>query len=157
LLRHRLARETVERIRLAGRAQSLRELDAADVPLTAAVGELDDVRATVLVNALAELAPERDPLVAVDRRIARDDSPAHVDRDERGDDRSHPGSGEAGLEVDPRTRSPTVVVVEAAGDARTEDAVAGREIPEGQRLEQPVGGHDCSRSGSSGHCGHVLR
>ena len=71
-LRHPLALEPVQRIGLVGRAPAALELDAVDVALAAAERELEDVRAAVLVHAAAELAPERDPLVGLDRGVARE-------------------------------------------------------------------------------------
>jgi hypothetical protein len=119
-----LGLEPVERVGLRRRAQALLELDARDVPLPAPVGELEDVPAAVLVDVLADLPPERNVLVAVDRRVARDDLPAPVDAAPRRDDRADAAARELQLPVDPRLRAGAVVVVEAAGDARAEEAVA---------------------------------
>ena len=69
----------VERLRLVGRADALRILEAADDPLAAGVCELDDVLAVVLVNALAELAPEGHASITIDRGVVGDDVAAAVD------------------------------------------------------------------------------
>jgi hypothetical protein len=69
----------VQRIALRGRAEPARELDSGEVALPAAVRELEDVPATVLVDAPPELPPERDPVVALDRGVAGDDQAAPVD------------------------------------------------------------------------------
>src|SRR6185295_3606507 len=71
---HSLALEAVNGFRFVGRAQALRILDALNVTLASAVTELEDVIAIELVNTLAELAPERYALIAVDSRIVRHDS-----------------------------------------------------------------------------------
>ena len=70
-MRHPLAREPVHRLGFVGRAEPFSELEAADVALAAARGQLDDVLAVVLVDPLAELAPERDPVVAIDAAQSR--------------------------------------------------------------------------------------
>jgi hypothetical protein len=77
---HALALEAMDRLGLVGRAPAFLELDAAEVPLPAGEGELDDVLAVVLVDALHELAPERHRLVTVDVRVVGHDQPARVDR-----------------------------------------------------------------------------
>ena len=133
---HPLALEPVDRLRLVGRAPALLELDAAEVALPAREGELDDVPAVVLVDALDELAPERDGLVAVDVRVVRDDQAARVDRRVRGDDRADAAARELQVPVEMWPGAGSVVVVEAAGEARAEDAVLDLERPERERLEE---------------------
>jgi hypothetical protein len=102
----------------------------------------------VLVHALADLAPERDVLVAVDRRVARNDLPAPVDAAPGRDDRADPAARELQLPVDPGLRPGAVVVVEAAGDARAEEPVADLQVPELQRGEDRVG-YDGGNGGGS--------
>ncbi len=75
-LRHALALEAVQRVALVGRAQALRVFDAGNVALAAAVTELQDVAAVVLVHGVAERAPEGDRLVAIDGRVVREDAAA---------------------------------------------------------------------------------
>ena len=75
--RHRLAFESVERVSAVGRAQTGGVFDARHVALAAAVTELQDVLAVVLVYGLADLPPERNPLVAIDRRVVRHDPAAN--------------------------------------------------------------------------------
>jgi len=73
----------VQGVRLVRRAQALLELDSGDVALATAVCELDDVLAVVLVEPLAELAPEWNPVVTVDRGVVRDDEAASGNADPR--------------------------------------------------------------------------
>jgi hypothetical protein len=56
----------VQRIGLSGRAKAGPKFDAWNVPLTPGVRELEDERRAVLVHALAELTPERNPVVVLD-------------------------------------------------------------------------------------------
>jgi hypothetical protein len=117
-------------------------LDPADVPLATGVGELQDELAVVLVHAVHELAPERDPLVAIEHRVVREHAPADVDRDVRRDDRPDAARREALLEVDPGEGAAAVVVVDPPGHARAHDAVRDHQVPKAQRLEDHVGvGH----------------
>ena len=120
----------MQRIALRCRAEPARELDPGEVALTAAVRKLKDVPATVLAHAPPELPPERDPIVALDRGVAGDDQAAPVDAAPGRDDPPDTGPGEPKLPVDPRLRAGTVEVVEAAGDARAEDAIRDLEIAE---------------------------
>ena len=55
-----LGLEAVQRVGLARRGEPLAVRERGDVALAPGVRELDDVLAVVLVDALAELAPERD-------------------------------------------------------------------------------------------------
>ena len=142
----RVRTESVERIGLPRRTQRRRDLEPRDVALPAAVGELNDVPAVVLVHATAELAPERDLVVAVDTRIVRHDPASQVDRHPRRDDRPHPTPGELELPIDPGLRAGTVVEVEAPGDVRAKDPVGRGEAAKPQRLEQKAG-----HSGSDGN------
>src|SRR5688572_8262357 len=84
LLRHTLALEAVKRIFFVSRAEPDRVLDTPDIALPAAVAELQNVLASKFVNPLAELTPERDAIVAVDRRVVRQDAAADMNRHERG-------------------------------------------------------------------------
>ena len=145
---HRLAREPVHGVALPGRAEPRLELEAADVALAAAVGELDDVEAAVRVDAFPQLAPECDALVAVGGRVAGNDPAADVDGHERRDDRADPGSGEPLLERDAGARARAVVAVEAPRDARAQDPVGNREVAKRERLEQGALVHG-SGSGSN--------
>jgi hypothetical protein len=143
-----LALEPVQRVGLRRRTQALGELDPRNVPLSATVRELEDVSTAVLVDALAELAPERDPLVAVDRGVTRDDQAAPVDAAPRRDDRADAAAREAQLPVDPRLRPGAVVAVEPAGDARPEDPVLDRQVAKPQGREDRVGYGDANCGGS---------
>ena len=156
--RRPLGLEAVQRLGLARRAEPLPvEVEPANVSLPAAVRELQDVLAVVLVDALAELAPERDRPVVVDRRVVGDDEPALVDPAPGGDDRADATAGELELPVDAGPRPGSLVVVETPRDARAQDAVLDPEVPERERLERECGGggHGWVAS-SSGHCGQVL-
>ena len=104
---------------LTGSARSLelhagQRLQAGHHPLAAGEDELDDVAAIELVDAPAQLAPERERLVGVDVRVAGDDVPAGVHRRVRRDDRADPAAREADVPVDAHLRARAVVVVEAA-------------------------------------------
>ena len=138
---HRVALEPVQRIRLAGRRQPARVLDAVDVALPAAVAQLQDELAVVLVDRLADRAPERNLVVVVDHRVVGHDAAAQVHRHERRDDGAHAALGELRLPVDARLVPRAVVVVEAAGDVRPEQPVLDREVPELQRLKDRVESH----------------
>ena len=113
-----------------------------------AVRELEDVLAPVLVHALAQLAPERNPFVAVDRGVAGHDEAAPVDAAPRRDDRADAAPREAELPVDPRPQARAVVVVEAPGKARAEEPVLDLEAPEPERGEDRVGYGDGRGGGS---------
>ena len=131
---HPLALESVQRILVVGRAQTLGVLDAGHVALTAAVAELQDVLAVALaMHLLDELLPERNARVAVDRRVVRHDAAAH--RTGTNDEMTAPTPPlrELDLPVDPRLVARAVVVVEAAGDVRSKHAVLDRQVPELQR------------------------
>src|SRR5262249_39517735 len=127
--RHPLAFEAVQRVRLVGRAEPLRVLDSRNIPLAAAVAELDDETAVVLVHPVGDLAPERDALVAIDGRVVRQDAPAKLDRHERSDDRAHAAARELQLPVDARLVARAVVVVEASGNAGPDDPILDGEVP----------------------------
>ena len=79
-----------------------------------------------------ELAPERDRLVPVDVRVVGDDQAARVDRRVRGDDRAHAAARRLQVPVDVGLGPGAVVGREAAGEARAEDPVLDREVPEGE-------------------------
>jgi hypothetical protein len=93
----------------------------------------------VLVHPLAELAPERDALVALDGREAGDDLAALVHGRPGREDRADAAAGELQLPVDPRLRAGAVVVVEASGDVRPEDSVGDLEVAEAERPEDRLG------------------
>ena len=135
------AREAVQRLIALGRAPALLELDAGDVALPAAVRELHDEPAVVLVDGVAERAPERDALVAIDRGVVGDDAAADRHRDERRDDRAHAAARELGLPVDARLVAGAVVVVEPARHVRAEDPVLHRQVAERERLEDRIDWH----------------
>jgi hypothetical protein len=146
--RHPLALETVDRLLLVGRAPALLELDPSEVPLSPRERELHDVLAVVLVDALDELAPERDRLVTVDVRVVRDDQAAWMHRCVRRDDRPDAAAGELQVPVDVDLRSGAVVVVEPAGEARPEHTILDRQVPKLQRLEDDARIHAAVRSGT---------
>ena len=137
-VRHPLALEPVQRLPLVGRREALLVLDPRNVALTARERDLDDVAAVVLVDAADELAVERDQLVAVDVRVVRHDQPARVDGRVRRDDRPDPALRELDVPVDPDLGPGTVVVVEPPGEARAEEPVLDRQVPELERLEDDV-------------------
>src|SRR5919109_1194694 len=139
--RQALALEAVQRFGLVRRADALRELEAADDPLAAGVCELEDVLAVVLVDAVDELAPERDAVVAVDERVAGEQPPARLDGRVRGDDCAYAAAGRLQVPVDARLRPGAVVVVPAPARARPEDAVLHGQVAEAQRLEDDACAH----------------
>ena len=141
LRRHRLAREAVQRLGLAGGGERLVPLEERHDALAAGVDDLEDVGAAGLADALAELPPERDRLVRVDVRVAGDDAAAGVDRRVRGDDRADAAAGEAEVPVGAHLRARAVVVVEPSRHAGAQDAVANGQRPERQRLEDRVRAH----------------
>ena len=132
---HGDAREAVQRFIALGGAPSLLELDAGDVALPAAMRELHDEPAVVLVDRVAERPPEGDPRVAVDGGVVGDDAATDRHRDERRDDRADAAARELGLPVDARLVARTVVVVEPARHVRAEDTVLHRQVAERDRLE----------------------
>jgi hypothetical protein len=95
----------------------------------------------VLVDALPELAPERDAVVALDRREVGDDLAALVHGCPGREDRADAAAGELQLPVDPRLRARPVVVVEATGHVGAEDAVSDLEVAEAKRPEDRLRGH----------------
>jgi hypothetical protein len=103
------------------------------------VSELDDVLAVVLVYALAELSPERQAIVTIDRGVVRDDVASAVDPAPRREDCADSAAREFELPVDPGLRARAVVVVEAARDIRPEDPVLDRQVPERERLKDRIG------------------
>jgi hypothetical protein len=127
--------EPVHRLRVARRPEPRVVAEAGEDPLTPCEDELGEVAAVVLVDAPAELAPERNPLVAVQVRVPGDDVAAFVDGRVGGDDRAHAPAGEPLVPGDPNVGAGPVVVVEAARDARAHDAVLERQPAELQRLE----------------------
>ena len=151
--RHPLALKPVQRVAVVGGAQAELVLDAADVTLPAGMAQLEDEAAIVLVHRLADGAPERNPLVAVDRGVVRHDPPANQHRHERRDDRAHAAARELHFPVDARLVPGPVVVVEAARDVGAEDAVLDGQVSERERFEDDVGhaylswprGHGSSR------------
>ena len=140
-LRHGDALEAVDRLRLARRAPALLVDDAADVALPARERELREVLAVVLVHLVDQLAPERDRLVAVDVRVVRHDDPARVDGCVGRDDRADPAARELEVPVDVDARAGSVVVVEAAGEARAQHAVLDRQVLELERREDDAVAH----------------
>jgi len=139
---HRVAFEAVQGVRLAGGRQAARVLDAVDVTLPAAMAQLQDEPAVVLVDGFPDRAPERDLVVVVDHRVVGHDAAAQVHGHERRDDRAHPALRELRLPVDARLVPRAVVVVEAAGDVRPEQPVLDREVPELQGLKDRVESHE---------------
>src|SRR6266498_355203 len=110
-------------------------------PLTAGVGELEDVLAVVLVHAPYELAPERGAVVAVDQRVAWQQPPARVHGSVRRDDRSDSAARGLEVPVDASLGPGAVVVVPAPAGARPEDPVLDRQVSEAQRLEDRTRAH----------------
>jgi hypothetical protein len=147
-----LAEQPVEGVVAARRRQPLvhQVLDATHVPLPARVAELHDELAVVLVDLLADFAPEGDPVVVVDHRVVRQDAAAAMNGYERRDDGADAPAGELLFPVDARLVARAVVVVPAAGDARPEQAVLDGQVPELERLEDRVVVHGLPTSFRSG-------
>ena len=140
--RQRPAGETADGLGVVRRAQRRLVPQPRQDALPAREDELDDVLAVVLVDSLSEFTPERDLVVGVQVCIAGDDVPAFMDRGVRRDDRPDSAPRELQVPVNPCLRARAVVVVEAAGDARTEDAVLDREVRNVERLEDDaLGAH----------------
>lgn len=140
-----LPAQTVEEVRLVGRgvrpAGALVPhpvLHARNVLLPAGVRKLKNVLTVERVDLPDELPPERDALVAVDRRVVRQDAPADVHGRVRRDDRPDAASREPLLEVDPRSCPGAVVVVDAAGDTRADQPILDRHGANAERLEEDV-------------------
>jgi hypothetical protein len=70
------------------------------------------------------VVPEVDAIVAVDRRIIRQNAAAGVDRYMRGDDRSDAAASKAPLEIDPRPGSGAVIVIDTSRNAGSEQPVS---------------------------------
>src|SRR5215471_4658474 len=84
------------------------------------------------------VVPEVDAIVAVDRRVVRQDAAANVDRYMRGDDCSDAAASKAPLEVDPRPGSGTVIVIDTSRNAGSEQPVSYLQIAKSNRLEKDV-------------------
>jgi hypothetical protein len=97
------------------------------------MAELEDVFAIVFVHGFAQRTPERNAIVAHDRRVIGQDAPSRMHRDERRDDGAHSAAGELLFPVDARLRAGAIVVVEAARDVRSQNAILDRQIAEAQR------------------------
>ena len=97
------------------------------------MAELEDVLAVVLVHGLAQRAPERNAIVAHDRRVIGQDAPARMHRHERRHDRADSAARELHFPVDARLRASAVVVVEASREVRSQNAILDRQIAEAQR------------------------
>ena len=136
----RAARKAVDRLGIVGRPQCDVVAEAGQDAFPPCVHELDDVLAVVLVDAPTELAPEGDPVVRVEVRIAGDDVTPLVDRSVRGDDRADATACELQVPVDPDLGARPVVVVETARDARADNAVLDGQAPQVQGLED----HGCA-------------
>src|SRR5262249_41531427 len=120
-------------------------LDPADVLLSSRVRQLEDELALTVrahgPDLPADGGPERDAVVAVDGGVVRQDAALDLHRHVRGDDGADPAARESLLEVDARRRPRAVVVVDAAGDARAEQAVLDRQVAHHQWLEDGVRRH----------------
>lgn len=139
---HGRAVQAVHVLGLGGGGEVGGDLDAGDVALAPRVAELHQEAAVVLVDPFAQLAPEGDPLVAVDHGVVGDDAALQADRDEGRDDPPDATLGELQLPVDPGGVAGAVVVVEASGDVGAEDAVLDGEVAQRERLEEDVGARD---------------
>src|SRR5262245_28858884 len=102
------------------------------------MAQLKNEAAVVLMHATAQLAPERDAFVAVDGRIVRKNSAAHVNGDKRRYDRAYATFGELKLPIDARLVAGAVVVVETPGDVGAEDAVLDGQVAETQRFPKNI-------------------
>jgi hypothetical protein len=69
------------------------------------------------------VVPEVDAIIAVDRRLVRQDAAADVDRHMRGDDCSDAAARKAPLEIDPRLGSGAVIVIDTSRNAGSEQPV----------------------------------
>src|SRR5262252_7156466 len=86
--------------------------------------ELQDIFASLGMYGFDHVVPEVDAIVAVDRRVVRQDAAADVDRYMRGDDGSDTAASKAPLEVDPRLGSGTVIVIDTSRNAGSEQPVS---------------------------------
>jgi hypothetical protein len=78
---------------------------------------LQDVLAALGMYRFDHVVPEVDAIVAIDRRVVRQDAAANVDRYMRGDDCSDAAASKAPLEVDPRPGSGAVIVIDTSRNA----------------------------------------
>ena len=108
----------MKRVGTVGRAQSLikRVLDAGDISLAAAVAELHDVLAVILVHFLAEAAPERNLVVVINDGVVGKYASANCDGNMRRDDRSDAAASKLFFPVNAGLRADAIVVVEPAGN-----------------------------------------
>src|SRR5262245_15892648 len=84
------------------------------------------------------VVPEVDAIVAVDRRVVRQDAAANVDRYMRGDDCSDAAASKAPLEVDPRPGSGTVIVIDTSRNAGSEQPISYLQIAKSNRFEKDI-------------------
>src|ERR1700734_2881131 len=80
--RHRLAKQPMKRIHLAGGRQALlpKVLDARVIPLPASMAELHEKPAVMAVHRFTYRSPERNFVVAVDHGVVRKNPPPHMHR-----------------------------------------------------------------------------
>ena len=104
--------------------------------------ELQDEFAIVLVYRLANLAPERDPFIAIDGRVVGHDAPADLNRNERRDDGADAAAREFGFPIDACLVPRAVVIIETSRDIRSEDTVLDGQVLEPDWFEQDVR-HGC--------------
>src|SRR5262245_34888882 len=97
------------------------------------MAELEDVLAVVFVHGLAERAPKRNPVVADDRRVVAKDAASGMNQHERRHDGADSTTRELYFPVDARLRAGAIVVIEASGKIRSQDAILDRQIAEAQR------------------------
>jgi hypothetical protein len=103
------------------------------------MAELHYELAVMLVNTLADRAPERNFVVIVDHGIARQDPPAHRDWRVRGDDAADTPLCELLLPIKTRVSAMPIVVIEHAGEIRSEQAILYFELAKFQGREDQRG------------------
>jgi hypothetical protein len=92
----------------------------------------------VLVHAPAELAPERDLVVGIDRGVVGDDEASPPDSAPGREDRADTTARELQLPVDPGGLPGAVVGIEPTGDVGAQKTVLDRKRTEEERLEDRI-------------------
>src|SRR5262249_6005241 len=105
------------------------------------MAELHDVLAVEPMHRRAEPLPQRDEIVAVNRRIVGDDASLHQHRDVGGNNGADAAGGEFAFPVDAGLRQRAVLVVESARDVRAEDADLERKVAEAEWRETHICAH----------------
>jgi hypothetical protein len=90
------------------------------------------------------VVPEVDAIVAVDRRVVRQDATADVHRYMRGDDCSDAAASKPPLEIDPRSGSGAVIVIDTSRNAGSEQPISYLQIAKSNRFEKDIPVHPIS-------------